>query len=201
MMTKERNIKEKILQFFKEIQEIQMFLYFIIDNFGTLLKKYMAFIILIISFGIFLIINNGVVVGDRTAHQMNIHVPQLLYFFVFTCGFNVWRIITLLPTLQKHLFSQPYRIIFYFIAISWAFLIFVDRFTIAHPYLLADNRHYVFYIWQRIIARTPLSRFLMVPLYTIAFLILWKMFEKKKILISFALLWRYKSRIDPCPID
>jgi alpha-1,2-glucosyltransferase len=37
--------------------------------------------------------------------------------------------------------------------------------TIVHPYLLADNRHYTFYIWNRIYSRNLYFRFLMIPAY------------------------------------
>jgi alpha-1,2-glucosyltransferase len=35
----------------------------------------------------------------------------------------------------------------------------VSAYTLAHPYLLADNRHYTFYIWRRIITVTDWSKF------------------------------------------
>merc|ERR1711974_291972 len=38
-------------------------------------------------------------------------------------------------------------------------------FSLAHPYLLADNRHYTFYIWRRIIARNNFTKFFLLPLY------------------------------------
>ena len=28
------------------------------------------------------------------------------------------------------------------------------RYTFAHPYILADNRHYTFYIWSKILGRS-----------------------------------------------
>lgn len=36
--------------------------------------------------------------------------------------------------------------------------------TIVHPYLLADNRHYVFYIWNRFYGRS-IVRYLLIPVY------------------------------------
>lgn len=40
--------------------------------------------------------------------------------------------------------------------------------TLVHPYLLADNRHYIFYIWNRFYGRYPLARYVIVPLYVFA---------------------------------
>lgn len=46
--------------------------------------------------------------------------------------------------------------------------------TIAHPYLLADNRHYVFYMWNRFYGRFWWARYAMIPAYTIGALVLHK---------------------------
>lgn len=37
--------------------------------------------------------------------------------------------------------------------------------TIAHPYLLADNRHYTFYLWKNFLGRSPYFRVGLAPLY------------------------------------
>ena len=42
----------------------------------------------------------------------------------------------------------------------------IKSYTLAHPYLLADNRHYTFYIWRKIITRTDLTPILLTPVYT-----------------------------------
>lgn len=39
---------------------------------------------------------------------------------------------------------------------------------IVHPFLLADNRHYPFYIWRKILNVHPLARYAAVPGYTTA---------------------------------
>merc|ERR1719468_407837 len=40
--------------------------------------------------------------------------------------------------------------------------------TIAHPYLLADNRHFTFYIWRRFFMRHWGLKFVLVPVYIMA---------------------------------
>lgn len=42
---------------------------------------------------------------------------------------------------------------------------FVVRCSVAHPYLLADNRHYPFYIWRKVITAHWSMKYLLVPLY------------------------------------
>jgi alpha-1,2-glucosyltransferase len=36
---------------------------------------------------------------------------------------------------------------------------------IEHPFLLSDNRHFVFYIWRRTIKYHPVAKYLAVPIY------------------------------------
>ena len=42
--------------------------------------------------------------------------------------------------------------------------------SIAHPYLLADNRHFTFYLWRRVIspASLPAQRYAWLPLYALS---------------------------------
>lgn len=48
------------------------------------------------------------------------------------------------------------------------FLIIVHYNTLVHPYLLADNRHYIFYIWNRFYGKYYWARYAIVPLYVYA---------------------------------
>ena len=45
----------------------------------------------------------------------------------------------------------------------------VKYFTFDHPYLLADNRHYTFYIWKNWFQRHWIMKYLLVPGYIYAF--------------------------------
>ncbi|VDD74407.1 unnamed protein product [Mesocestoides corti] len=106
--------------------------------------------------------NDGdIVLGDRSAHRPVLHIPQLFYFFVFCalstpCSFlrylSTLRIPQRLPTLCIHL-------ILLLIALA------VRYFTFEHSYLLADNRHYTFYMWSRLFRRYHSFRYLVVPFY------------------------------------
>lgn len=40
--------------------------------------------------------------------------------------------------------------------------------TLAHPYLLADNRHYTFYIWKDVLAPLGGARAVLAPAYALA---------------------------------
>lgn len=37
--------------------------------------------------------------------------------------------------------------------------------SVAHPYLLADNRHYTFYIWKNVLGRSAAVRVALAPVY------------------------------------
>jgi alpha-1,2-glucosyltransferase len=44
---------------------------------------------------------------------------------------------------------------------------------IAHPFLLADNRHYTFYIWKNFFLRFNWFRFALIPVYLVSFYFCW----------------------------
>lgn len=43
--------------------------------------------------------------------------------------------------------------------------ILLRRYSYAHPFLLADNRHYTFYVWNRFLGRLPWLREALAPVY------------------------------------
>ncbi|CAL7940024.1 unnamed protein product [Xylocopa violacea] len=115
-----------------------------------------------VLFVIFVIWNKGIVVGDKAAHIPTIHVPQLFYFSIFL-----------------FCFSWPYMIIYWkdyfkFVSKHWIFAscslllitIIIYFNTHVHPYMLADNRHYVFYFWNKFMGKYRLFKYLLVPVYS-----------------------------------
>lgn len=44
--------------------------------------------------------------------------------------------------------------------------------TIVHPYMLADNRHYLFYVWNKFYGRFWWFRYTMAPFYLLSMIIL-----------------------------
>lgn len=55
-----------------------------------------------------------------------------------------------------------------FVAASALTAALLCRFSLAHPFLLADNRHYTFYIWARILGPRPALRIGLAPVYVSA---------------------------------
>lgn len=124
------------------------------------------YVLVAVGFFLFIILNDGIVVGDRTSHEACLNFPQLFYFFSFTLFFALpltvcyFRVVRFLQSLKR----QP----FFFLAVTVLILLLVWKFTFVHKYLLADNRHYPFYVWKKIFQRHELVRYLLVPAYVFA---------------------------------
>ena len=94
------------------------------------------YVLVAVMFLMFVHFNNGMVVGDRSAHVVTLHLSQLGYFVAF---------FTLL-TLQEH--SRLSSDCQTECGKDGDIVVIIYYNTWAHLYLLADNRHY-FYIWRR----------------------------------------------------
>lgn len=44
--------------------------------------------------------------------------------------------------------------------------------TLVHPYLLSDNRHYIFYIWNRLYGRYDWFKYIITPVYAIGIVLI-----------------------------
>ena len=116
-----------------------------------------------VAFVVFVLVNGGIVVGDRTAHTATFHPTQICYFVGFSAAMSA-------PFCASKTKSTGFVS---FIRRHWVFAavcgtlvaFFIDSYTVAHPYLLADNRHYTFYVWRRVIVRTSYSKFVLLPGY------------------------------------
>lgn len=130
-------------------------------------KKVLGFVIVALLFVLFVILNQGIVVGDRTAHTPVVHIPQMFYFATFSLFFSLPYAIRSLKSFIKLVFSIDQA----FILLLWtvAFYYIVQHNTMVHQYVLADNRHYIFYIWRRLYENIAYFRYLMVPVYVFSF--------------------------------
>lgn len=52
-------------------------------------------------------------------------------------------------------------------------LLLIREYSPVHPYMLADNRHYTFYIWKNIFRRFPNGKYYLFPAYAFAGWTLW----------------------------
>ncbi|BES98560.1 Asparagine-linked glycosylation 10, alpha-1,2-glucosyltransferase homolog [Nesidiocoris tenuis] len=108
----------------------------------------------------FVAYNKGIVVGDRSAHEPVIHLPQLLYFSAFFLFFSLpYNLPKIGPFLK---FVSKNQTLAVCCSLSFAAVIYYN--THIHPYLLADNRHLTFYLWNKLL-RKDVVKFLVVPIY------------------------------------
>ncbi len=128
---------------------------------GEVLRTGGGYLLVWMLFVAFVVWNDGVVVGDRSAHVAVFHPAQVLYFCGFALAFSVPFCVTKVRVFL-HLFRQHYILAALAAALAVAV---VDSYTLAHPYLLADNRHLTFYLWRRVVTATEWSKYALVPTY------------------------------------
>jgi len=146
----------------------------------TALLPYLALLTL---FTIFVVWNRGVVLGDKSNHVATLHLPQMLYIWPYLTFFSwplIYHFLMLLPIsllaritqyshLETFLVFKRRR----FLPRFWLALLFVltaclvVKFnTIVHPFTLADNRHYTFYVF-RILLKRRWTRYAAAPVYVL----------------------------------
>ncbi|KAL2267390.1 hypothetical protein VTJ83DRAFT_4667 [Remersonia thermophila] len=152
---------------------------------GRVLRQVWPHITILALFAGFVAWNGGVVLGDKSNHVATLHLPQLLYiwpFFAFFSAPLLLRSAALLlrqplPYLlrlaglasrRRALVAAPHVLLAAFFS-----LLAVRYNTIVHPFTLADNRHYMFYVFRRTILRGPGVRLLLVAPYTLCRWLVW----------------------------
>ncbi|KAK7255843.1 hypothetical protein RIF29_29266 [Crotalaria pallida] len=132
-----------------------------------LLISFSPFVMVLVAFLLFVWWNGSVVLGAKEAHAVAPHFAQILYF-------SVVSVLALAPmhftiTQARELF-QGFRTswLLHLLEVSLALIVgvlSVHLFSVAHPYLLADNRHYPFYLWRKVIMAHCSIKYLLVPVY------------------------------------
>lgn len=143
-----------------------------------------CYVITIVIFLVFVALNGSIVVGDKAAHKPVIHIPQLFYFSLFCLVFAWPHFINLIIPFMKYVSKQMLAIFF----IIMSMIIIVHYNTLIHPYLLADNRHYTFYIWKRFYQNIIWFRYIITPVYLFGiYAIINSVYNKKD--VTFALFY------------
>eukprot|EP00193_Tetraselmis_chui_P013613 CAMPEP_0177791162 /NCGR_PEP_ID=MMETSP0491_2-20121128/23776_1 /TAXON_ID=63592 /ORGANISM="Tetraselmis chuii, Strain PLY429" /LENGTH=491 /DNA_ID=CAMNT_0019313355 /DNA_START=42 /DNA_END=1518 /DNA_ORIENTATION=+ len=131
-----------------------------------LLKRFWSFLGVLAGFAVFLRWNGGVVLGDKSNHVTVLHPTQLLYLGLYV-ALNFapallwpdWHCGTAraLRWGRRH----PLKMVVASVLSVACCLGTIHFFTLVHPFILADNRHYVFYLWRRFLNRHWLVRYAM----------------------------------------
>ncbi|XP_059161332.1 putative Dol-P-Glc:Glc(2)Man(9)GlcNAc(2)-PP-Dol alpha-1,2-glucosyltransferase [Physella acuta] len=151
----------------------------------TLVKKSFVklwmYLFVLCGFIIFVILNDGVVVGDRTHHKASFNFPQVFYFSLITSALSVLHItnLTILNSFFKTICKNPFRLLLFVLVSS----LLISKFTYEHKYLLSDNRHYTFYVWSKFFRRFPVVRYALIPAY------LYCIYSFYKLTIERGILW------------
>ncbi|KAL2061583.1 hypothetical protein VTL71DRAFT_6960 [Oculimacula yallundae] len=134
---------------------------------------------LLASFVAFVFWNGGVVLGDKANHVATIHIPQMLYIWPLMAFFSAPLIVPvgvaflqrLLRLLRLPLFPRlvwQYLLVGFYMGVALVVTLLIVKFnTIIHPFTLADNRHYMFYVFRYTILKHSLIRYILAPLYLI----------------------------------
>ncbi|XP_072943180.1 dol-P-Glc:Glc(2)Man(9)GlcNAc(2)-PP-Dol alpha-1,2-glucosyltransferase [Epargyreus clarus] len=127
----------------------------------TDLQHCMVLFVPVLAFGLFVLYNGSIVVGDKSAHTMTLNSPQSLYFLLFYGFFGLPFVLARFKSTMKFMLQN--KLVALELAVTSAICVHFN--TVAHPYLLADNRHYTFYIWNRWFGRYPAAPYLTIPVY------------------------------------
>ncbi|KAJ2554403.1 glucosyltransferase [Coemansia sp. RSA 1933] len=120
-------------------------------------------------FAVFVGVNGGIVLGDKTHHQAVLHVPQMLYFYAYAAGMLSPIVVMVASPLWWFVqTTRSVRGIAQLACACAAMGICVKRYTMEHAFLLSDNRHYPFYVWKNVYRRHWAAKYAIVPLYAYA---------------------------------
>ncbi|ODV86441.1 glycosyltransferase family 59 protein [[Candida] arabinofermentans NRRL YB-2248] len=136
-------------------------------------------VINLLLFCTFVYYNKGVTFGDQENHVAVLHFVQVFYCFTFILILTgpIWGSLDFLKNYFKSSLGSYFGIA---VTLMSFFMIYqiIDMFTIIHPFIVADNRHYTFYIVRKIIMRTATSRYTLIPVYHFACYTIYQMMKK-----------------------
>ncbi|KAK9778629.1 putative DIE2/ALG10 family-domain-containing protein [Seiridium cardinale] len=172
-----------------------------LSNIGTVLRRIYPHVIVVGLFAGFVAWNGGVVLGDKTNHVATIHLAQMLYIWPLFAFFSVPlfapQVLQLSKTLQRYAClqstsklprsaekpKQDSRAKINYLGVAFSVIlflcglvaaVFIIRYnTIIHPFTLADNRHYMFYVFRYTIMRGSVIRLLLAPVYIFCATLVW----------------------------
>ncbi|GFQ07333.1 dol-p-glc:glc(2)man(9)glcnac(2)-pp-dol alpha-1 2-glucosyltransferase [Phtheirospermum japonicum] len=185
------------------LDEIQDVIVISWNHFWELLVSLSPFFMVFVAFVAFVRWNGSIVLGAKDAHSVSPHFPQVLYFglvsalFVFPVHFSLGQAAFVF---QQHRERKLLGFFQCFTALTIGFLS-VHYFSIAHPYLLADNRHYPFYLWRKVVNYHWSTKYLMVPLYVYSwFSIVCNLVKKQKKLWVLVYFFACAASLIPAPL-
>lgn len=135
-----------------------------------------SLLLLPVGFIIFFVLNgSSIVLGDRLAHRPVAHFMQICYFLVFLCFSSAPLLAFSTKTYKcpRYIIRKPLKLLISCLIFTCC----VYFFTLQHPYLLADNRHFTFYIWKRWFLRHAYCKYITIIFYIISLQLFSQMME------------------------
>jgi alpha-1,2-glucosyltransferase len=120
--------------------------------------------------------------GDKSNHVATIHFPQMLYIWPFMALLSMPLLLPMIVSIILSFLPSSFRqyrgyshpavpirasTLAWLLATTGLFAAVVHFNTIIHPFTLADNRHYVFYVFRYTIRRHPFVKYALTPIYAL----------------------------------
>lgn len=139
------------------------FVRYALRNVGGVCVRYAAFVAIGGGFALFVALNGSIVVGDKQHHKAALHLAQLPYCAVYVaahCALRCRRALgawTRRDALGVALATSAAAAAVYYgrcAPYTHASVSLMRRCTSEpHAFVLADNRHFTFYLWRRVLDR------------------------------------------------
>lgn len=148
------------------------------NNVSSVVISLVPYLLILAAFGGFVLWNGSVVLGHKEFHTASLHLAQMLYLWPYFLFFS-WPLLlapmanVLLPKFMLPKFvdqgfpatrRQLPKILTALIVIPIMAAV-VHFNTIVHPFTLADNRHYVFYVFRILLRSHPYTRYAAIVVY------------------------------------
>jgi alpha-1,2-glucosyltransferase len=147
--------------------------------------------VVVLFLGFIRVYNNGqLVFGDHSHHQLTFHPNQLLYLSLF-CLLNIPITIgeyaNSLYTFFQRIYISRHSLASYLFVLSIS-IVLVDKYTLIHPFITDDNRHYTFYIYRYIIKHN-IFKYGLCLVYAFAFHFIFKQTVNSELKLMKFILW------------
>ncbi|KAK1320544.1 hypothetical protein QJS10_CPA03g01613 [Acorus calamus] len=152
------------------LNEFQVILVLLWSSKWKILTSFFPFIVVLAMFISFVIWNGSLVLGAKEAHTASTHFAQMMYFSLVSAAAMAPLSLCQFAHIWQYFWQNKLSGVLQGLVALIAGFISVHFFSIAHPYLLADNRHYPFYLWRKVINVHWLMKYLLVPLYIYSWL-------------------------------
>ncbi|KAL4931307.1 dolichyl-P-Glc:Glc(2)Man(9)GlcNAc(2)-PP-dolichol alpha-1,2- glucosyltransferase [Aspergillus undulatus] len=143
-----------------------------LNNLGSVVTSLIPYLLILAAFGGFVLWNGSVVLGHKEFHTASLHLAQMLYIWPYFLFFS-WPLLLaplanivlpkfMLPKFLDQGFPASRRQlpkILTALLVLPVMLAVVHFNTIVHPFTLADNRHYVFYVFRLLLNSHPYTRY------------------------------------------